>query len=97
MFCLRNTFKSKTKDAHFMKYLSDILKTIAKENTKLILAGNFNMNLLKFDQKKVSAKFSNCQMVHTTKISKCEKPSLIDIFFINFSDMHCTSGNIIEK
>ena len=33
----------------------------------------------------------------STRISEYEKSSLIDNFFINFSDMHCTNGNSTEK
>ena len=33
----------------------------------------------------------------STRISEYEKSSLIDNFFINFSEMHCTNGNSTEK
>ena len=36
-------------------------------------------------------------MLGPKTISEYEKPSLIDNVFDNFSDIHCTSGNIIEK
>ena len=61
------------------------------------------MNLLKFDQKKeVSVKFSNCQMVNTKSTWTNKVIWIWEIFpycnlFINFSDMHCSSGNINEK
>ena len=40
----------KPKFVYFMKHLRDIQKTFAKENKKIILTSDFNINLLKFDQ-----------------------------------------------
>ena len=32
-----------------------------------------------------------------TRITERQKESLIDNIFINFSDLHCLSGNLFEK
>ena len=37
------------------------------------------------------------QILGPTRFVEQNKPSLADNIFVNFSDMHCTSGNIIEK
>ena len=37
------------------------------------------------------------QILGPTRFVEHNKPSLIDNIFVNFSDMHCTSGNMIEK
>ena len=42
----------KQKDKEFLQYLSNTLKTIKKGEKKIILTGDFNLNLLKFDKNK---------------------------------------------
>ena len=39
----------KQKDKHFLKCLKETLSKVARENKKVILTGNFHLNLLKFD------------------------------------------------
>ena len=39
----------KQKDKLFLKYLKETLSKVARENKKVILTGDFNLNLLKFD------------------------------------------------
>ena len=63
------------------------------------------MNLLKFDKNKVinefldflTAKWFTPPILGPTRITKNEQASLIDNFFIDFNDLHCTSGNFFEK
>ena len=71
----------------------------------MILSGDLNINLLNFDKNKEVSEFlevltSNWftpQIFGPTRFVEQNKSSLVDNIFVNFSDMHCTSGNIIEK
>ena len=47
----------KQKDKEFLQYLSNTLKTIKKGEKKIILTGDFNLNLLKFDKNKEITEF----------------------------------------
>ena len=95
----------KQKDKEFLQYLSNTLKTIKKGEKKIILTGDFNLNLLKFDKNKeitefldfLTTKWFTPQILGPTRITENEQVSLIDNFFINFNDWHCTSGNFFEK
>ena len=42
----------KQKDTEFLWYLKQTLKALSKENKKVILTGDLNINLLNFDKKK---------------------------------------------
>ena len=95
----------KQKDKEFLPYLSSTLKKIKKENEKIILTGDFNLNLLKIDKNKVITEFldfliAKCltpQILGLTRITENEPASLIDNFFIDFNDLRCTSKNFLEK
>ena len=93
----------KQKDKEFLQYLSNTLKTIKKGEKKIILTGDFNLNLLKFDKNKDITEFLNLlqqlipQILGPTSITENEQASLIDNFFIDFNDLPCTSGNFFEK
>ena len=71
----------------------------------MILTGDLNINLLNFDKNKEVNEFLDVltsnwftpQILGPTRFVEHNKPSLVDNIFVNFSDMHCTSGNIIEK
>ena len=88
-----------------MRYLKQTLKTLSKENKKLILTGDLNINLLKFDKNKEVNEFLDIltsdwftpQILGPTRFVEHNKPFFADNIFVNFSDMHCASGNIIEK
>ena len=75
------------------------------EKKKIILTGDVNLNLLKFDKNKeitefldfLTTKWFTPQILGPTRITENEQVSLIDNFFINFNDWHCTSGNFFEK
>ena len=72
------------------------------EKKKIILTGDVNLNLLKFDKNKeitefldfLTTKWFTPQILGPTRITENEQASLIDNFF---SDFHCTSGNFFEK
>ena len=88
-----------------MRYLKQTLNALSKENKKVILTGDLNINLLNFDKNKEVNEFLDIltsnwftpQILGPTRFVEHNKPSLVDNIFVNFSDMHCTSGNIIEK
>ena len=75
------------------------------EKKKIILTGDVNLNLLKFDKNKeitefldfLTAKWFTPQILGPTRITENEQASLIDNFFIDFNDLPCTSGNFFEK
>ena len=88
-----------------MWYLKQTLEALCKENKKVILAGDLNMNLLNFDKNKkvneflevLSSNWLTPRIFGPTRFVEHNKSSLVDNIFANFSDMHCTSGNITEK
>ena len=71
----------------------------------MILTGDFNLNLLKFGTNTevndfldlVTRKWFTPHILSPTRITLQDKPSFIDNIFLNFNDMHCYSGNLIEK
>ena len=94
----------KQKDKFFLKYLKETLSKVARENKKVIF-GDFNLNLLKFDTNTevnnfldlLTRKWFTPHILGPTRITSQNKPTLIDNIFLNFNDMHCYSGNLIEK
>ena len=95
----------KQKDTKFLWQLKETLKTLSKENKKVILTGDLNINLLNFDKKHevngfldlLTSNWFTLQILGRTRFVEQNKPSLVDNIFIKFSDMHCTCGSIIEK
>ena len=85
--------------------MSNSLNILREENKKVIICGDFNYNLLAFDKNKETNDFLNLmisnsftpQILGLTRITGHQKESLIDNIFINFSDLHCSSGNLFEK
>ena len=61
--------------------------------------------MLKFDKNKeitgfldlLTAKWFTPEILGPTRIAENEQASLIGNFFIDFNDLHCTSGNFFEK
>ena len=47
----------KQKDKEFLQYLSNTLNKVKMEKKKIILTGDFNLNLLKFDKNKEITEF----------------------------------------
>ena len=95
----------KQKDKHFPKYLKETLNKVARENKKVILAGDFNLNLLKFDTNTevndyldlLTRKWFTPHILGPTRTTSHDKPSLIDHIFLNFNDIQSCSGNLIGK
>ena len=88
---------SKTKRQIFPKYLKEKLSNVARESKKVILAGDFNLNLPKFDTNTevndfldlLTRKWFTPHILGSTRITPQDKPSLIDNIFLNFNNMHC--------
>ena len=94
-----------TSNDNFLKYLRKVFTQLKKEKQKLIvLAGDFNTNLLKYGDDSSATKFLNFMIENNfqtnitgpTKMVESCKPSLIDnIFTFNITDQ--ISGIILDK
>ena len=95
----------KQTDTEFLRYLKQILKTLFKGNKNVTLAGGLNVNLLNIDKSKEVNEFLDVltsnwftpQILGATRFVEQNKSCFGDNIFVTFSDMHCTSENIIEK
>ena len=93
---------SKNND-QFFSNLKKTLKKVNRERKKVILCGDFNFNLLNFDQDDQVNTFLNtmidCNLnpciTEPTRITNANKPSLVDNIFVNSFEQP-TSGNILE-
>ena len=93
------------KDTEFLNYMKQTLKTIDQEKKKVILTGDFNFNLLKFDKPKevneflnyLIAKWYTPHILGPTRLTEHQQLSFTDNIFLNFNDMHCNSGNLLDK
>ena len=82
----------KQKDNFFFEYLKETLSKVARENKKVILTGDFNLNLLKFDTNTevndfldlLTRKWFTPHILDPTRITPQDKPSLIDNIFLDF-------------
>ena len=92
------------KDIDFNIALSNLLQKIVKENKEIIIAGDFNYDLLSYTKNErindfVEIMYENlCQpcIIQPTRIVDKQKPSLIDNIFIN-SIENPISGNLLDK
>ena len=79
-----------------MRCLKQTLQALSKENKKVILTRELNINLLNFDKNKEVNEFLDVltsnwftpQILGPTRFVEHNKPSLVDNVFVNFSDMH---------
>ena len=86
----------KQKDTEFLRCLKQTLQALSKENKKVILTRELNINLLNFDKNKEVNEFLDVltsnwftpQILGPTRFVEHNKPSLVDNVFVNFSDMH---------
>ena len=93
------------KQTQFLKYLKNTLNKKEKENNKTVLICDFNINLLNFDSNNevhcffdlLTNKWFIPQILSPTTVSEQAKTSLIDNIFINFTNLHCYRGNLLEK
>ena len=87
----------------FFENMNKVLKKVNKEKKRVILCGDFNFDLLNYDNDKNVSTFLNNMLEHNfqpniiepTRITNTNKPSLVDNIFTNiFEDS--ISGNILE-
>ena len=92
-------------DDDFLVYMQSILEKVNKENKLLVIAGDFNLNVLKHDTDDKIKDFLNlmlsnhCQpmIMQPTRFSSENRPSLVDNIFINSIEHDTYSGNTISK
>ena len=91
-------------DEKSIEVLNETLFKIQRENKKVLLAGDFNFDLLKhernpsvsnFLQMMLNNSYQTC-ITELTRIAYGNKPSLVDNIFSN-SVEKCISGNILNK
>ena len=94
----------KSNDEKSAEVLNETLLKIQRENKKVLLAGDFNFDLLKhestsnvgnFLQMMLNNSYQPC-ITEPTRIVHGNKPSLVDNIFSN-SVEKCISGNILDK
>ena len=95
---------TKNNDKKTIEILTSTLSVIQRENKKVLIAGDFNFDLLKhesntniseFLQTMLDAGYQPC-ITEPTRIIHGNKPSLVDNIFSNSIEM-CTSGNLYDK
>ena len=91
-------------DEEYSKYLVTTLKKLRKEKKTIIIAGDFNYDLLNYQNNCKTSDFLGTfleylylpHIVGPTRITE-NKPSLIDNIFVNDLGKQCTSGNLLYK
>ena len=89
----------------FLNYLDAILRKIMKENKIILISGDFNIDLLRFDKNIFAEKFVNLMfsnffqplILQPSRYVVNMRPTLIDNIFINSVHIRLTSGNLISK
>ena len=95
---------SRRNDEKCTELLNETLMKIHRENKKVLLAGDFNYNLLQHELDPVTGGFLQMMLkngyqpciTEPTRIVNGNKPSLIDNIFSN-SVEKCISGNLFDK
>ena len=93
------------KDIDFNLALSKILQNVSKENKQIIIAGDFNYDLLSYNKHErindfIETMYGNlCQpcIMQLTRVVEKQNPSLIDNIFINTIEHPVVSGNLIDR
>ena len=86
----------------FNKLLHELLEKVALEDKKIVLLGDFNIDLLKLDVHDDSSTYFDIvssfgllpTILRPSRIT-CRSKTLIDNIFSNFGDVDTTSGNLI--
>ena len=94
----------KINDTKCIEILSTTLSKIQRENKKVLIAGDFNYDLLKHESNANIADFLQLMLDNSyqpcitepTRIINGNKPSLVDNIFSNCVET-CSSGNLFEK
>ena len=93
-----------TEMVEFISHMSSLMKCIEKENKKVVIMGDFNVDLLNFESHSNTNSFLDTMLenffqphiIQPTRFSEKHKYTLIDnIFYNNITDQ-CMSGNLIS-
>ena len=92
-----------TKFCNFLTHMQEMFKKISKENKKLVILGDFNIDLLQFECHEETNSFLELNLsyhlqphiIQPTRFSENKKLTLIDNIFFNDLESECTSGNLI--
>ena len=95
---------SKRSDDKCIEIINETLTKIQKENKKVLIAGDFNYDLLKHESNSnindfLQMMINNCYqpcITEPTRIVNGNKPSLVDNIFSNTVET-CISGNLFDK
>ena len=95
----------KTSNNAFLEKLRDTLSKITSSNKTVIIAGDFNYDILKYEYNKYINDFFNIMysnilqlcITEPTRIVGNNRPALIYNIFINTYNKNVNSGNIKEK
>ena len=90
----------------FEEKLKKVLKKINKEKKKTVICGDFNLNLLNYENDKQVSSFLSTMLLHDfqpcitepTRITNTNKPSLVDNIFSNcFDEPICGNTILIQE
>ena len=83
-------------------YLSNLIETLSLENEKIVLLGDFNVDLLKYDNNNdvsdiLDTMHSNLLLLHITSPTRitAKSSTLLDNIFSSFFDSSLIYGNIV--
>ena len=88
--------------SEFNKHLYNLLEKVSREKKKIVLMGDFNIDLLKLDLHDESSSYFDIissfgllpSILRPTRITS-RSATLIDNIFSNFGDVKTTSGNLV--
>ena len=88
--------------SEFLVYLESALKNMSNENKEIYILGDFNIDLLKLNDKINYLNFYNLMcsygflplIIHPTRVVKNQEPSLIDNIYCNNVSDEMLCGNI---
>ena len=95
---------SRKNDKKSIELLNETLIKIRKENKKILIAGDFNYDLLKHESDPIIGEFLQMMLDNSyqpcitepTRIVNNHKPSLVDNIYSNSIET-CVSGNLFDK
>ena len=98
-------YPRKNSGDEFVENLKPTLNKIKNRNKHIIICGDFNYDLLKYEHNiyineflnTMSSNFLQQCLTKPTRIVKYNRPSLVDNTFVNIYDKEIHSGNIIDK
>lgn len=92
-------------DNSFITYMKKIFTKINKEKKLMIISGDFNYNLLHYDNSVQITEFLDLMLsnhciptiTYPTRVTNNAQPSLIDNIFLNNNNLDFISGNLTTK